>query len=64
MHFDLSVSSLTPPPQPQNRGAYLEDCRLSQPTVEDGVDEDRKLREGLWRATEEQLAAAVKKAGL
>jgi len=32
--------------------------------VEDGVDEDRRLRDGLWKATEEQLAAAVKKAGL
>ena len=58
----LSLHSHTT--NPQNRGAYLEDCRLSQPTVEDGVDEDRRLRDGLWKATEEQLAAAVKKAGL
>lgn len=48
----------------QNRGAYLEDCRLSQPTVEDGVDANGTLREALWKATEEQLAAAVEKANL
>uniref|UniRef100_A0A7S3H494 Uncharacterized protein n=1 Tax=Spumella elongata TaxID=89044 RepID=A0A7S3H494_9STRA len=47
-----------------NRGAYLEDCRLSQPTVADGVDADSSLRNALWSATEEQLAAAVKKANL
>jgi hypothetical protein len=41
----------------------LEDCRLSQPRTADGRDEDGKLREALWKATEEQLAEAAAKAG-
>jgi len=32
--------------------------------VADGVDADNALRNALWAATEEQLAAAVKKANL
>jgi len=59
VHFDNHTSTID-----QNRGAYLEDCRLSQPTVADGVDADSSLRNALWAATEEQLAAAVKKANL
>jgi hypothetical protein len=47
---------------PQTRGAYLEDCRLSHPSVPAGTNE--QLREDLWKATEEQLAAALSKAGL
>jgi hypothetical protein len=40
----------------------LEDCRVSYPSVPAGTDE--QLREALWKATEEQLAAALAKAGL
>lgn len=45
----------------QARGAYLEDCRLSQPTVEAGRDASGELREALWKATDEQLNAALAK---
>lgn len=48
----------------QNRGAYLEDCRLFQPTIADGVDADSSIRYALWAVTEEQVAAAVEKANL
>jgi hypothetical protein len=48
----------------QVRGAYLEDCRTSAPTCAQGHDEDGSLRKELWKVTEEQLAAAVQKAGL
>ena len=48
----------------QSRGAYLEDCRVSQPRTEAGRDPDGKLRDALWKATEEQLDAAIAKAGL
>jgi len=47
-----------------SRGAYLEDCRVSQPRTEAGRDPDGKLRDALWKATEEQLDAAIAKAGL
>lgn len=67
MHPNCFSADSSPPAihhHPQNRGAYLEDCRLSQPRTADGRDEDGALREALWVATEEQLAAAVAKAGL
>lgn len=45
------------------RGAYLTDCGPTMPSNM-GQDADKKLREALWKVTEEQLAAAVKKANL
>ena len=46
------------------RGVYLEDCRASLPTTDAGLDEDKKMRQELWRVTDEQLTAACLKAGL
>jgi retinol dehydrogenase 12 len=45
------------------RGAYLSDCAPVLPSKE-GEDADKKLRQELWKVTEEQLDAALAKAGL
>lgn len=41
-------------------GAYLLDCGPAPPS-QIAQDEDKKLRDGLWKLTEEQLEEAVKK---
>jgi retinol dehydrogenase-12 len=46
------------------RGAYLMDCGPGVPATAFGRDEDKALRQGLWKVTEEELDEALKKAGL
>lgn len=48
---------------PALRGAYLVDCG-PQPPSAIGQDVDKTLRQALWKASEEQLDAALKKANL
>ena len=40
-------------------GAYLADCAVAEPLTEAGRDTDGSLRRALWKATEEQLQAAL-----
>jgi NAD(P)-dependent dehydrogenase (short-subunit alcohol dehydrogenase family) len=49
--------------EPALRGSYLSDCAVATPNDE-GVDAAKTGRRALWAATEEQLAAALAKAGL
>ena len=44
----------------QYRGAYLDNCNLAS-CNSSATDANSTLREALWRATEEQIAAAVAK---
>lgn len=49
---------------PSLKGSYLSDCAPARPQTKSTVDADGKMREKLWKATEEQLEEALNKLNL
>jgi len=41
----------------ENRGAYLDDCKISSPSTSEGVDKDGTKSAEFWKLTEKQIAA-------